>query len=171
MPQPSPLTATSLRASHPATIQHLDTTVEPLHSPGNRPRTNTPGSRMFVPPRRPDDPAAFDLWTEGGEFRSLTSDESSWIQKVTQCTSILQTSPFIVLYGVLIKTYRTLGGQPVAYGSDPSPAKRGTIGNPRMGDPMINWVGLDVFTSVALAFLLEGIPVRSNLLSSWGRHC
>ena len=92
LPQPSPLTATSLRASHPATTQHLDTTVEPLHSPAHR---HTPGSRMFVPPRHPDDPATFNLWTEGGKFRGLTGDESSWIQRVTQCTSILQTSPFI----------------------------------------------------------------------------
>ena len=115
---------------------------------------------MFVPPRHPDDPATFNLWTEGGKFRGLTGDESSWIQRVTQCTSILQTSPFIVLYGAHIKTYRTLGGQPVAYGSNPNPAKRGTIGNPRMADPMTDFVGLDVFTSVALAFLLEAIPAK-----------
>ena len=41
-----------------------------------------------------------------------------------------------------------------------NPAKRGTIGNPRMADPMTDFVGLDVFTSVALAFLLEALPAK-----------
>ena len=118
-----------------------------------------PGSRMFVPPRHLDDPATFNLWTgEGGEFRGLAGDELSWIQKANQCTSILYTSPFIVLYGARIKNYWTLRGRPSACGDNPSPAKRGTIGNPRMADPMTDFVGLDVFTSGALAFLLEVIP-------------
>lgn len=62
---------------------------------------------MFIPPRRPDGLATFDLRTGGGgEFRGLTGDELSWIQKVTQCTNILQASPFIVLYDARIKNYR-----------------------------------------------------------------
>ena len=120
---------------------------------------------MFVPPRHLDDPATFNLWTgEGGEFRGLTGDELSWIQKVNQCTSILHTSPFIVLYGARIKNYWAPRGRPSACGDNPSPAKRGTIGNPRMANPMTDFVGLDVFTSGALAFLLEVIPGKVEIV-------
>ena len=62
---------------------------------------------MFIPPRRPDGPATFDLRTgREGEFRGLTGNELPWNQKVTQCTSILLASPFIILYDARIKNYR-----------------------------------------------------------------
>jgi hypothetical protein len=57
------------------------------------------GQMWFVPPRRSDDNAPFDLWVGDGNFRSMTEDELAWARTTTGCVGILQGSPFIILEG------------------------------------------------------------------------
>jgi hypothetical protein len=127
---------------------------------------NAPASNlgMFVPPRRSDDHAPFDLWIGDGDFRSMTKEEIAWVRTTTGCNGILQGSPFITLEGASIRHYRTIGGQPVCYDNDCSPVRRGAIGNTRCHDPLPELRDVDFFSEAGIAKIVSALPAKPKLV-------